>query len=108
MCGCGYETPTHKYKDMDGLRVHELGEGGCCRMIASGDLEPTNFRMEVWSSHIGTKHEKTFLTEVCDVNGITITKYTLTDQRGYSYNEELGVWTLPKDKSSINSIGDNW
>ena len=71
--------------------------------LATGNLVPTNFRMEVWTHHAGTKHETTFLTEVCDVNGYTITKYTLTDQRGYNQNED-GSWSLPKSEESINSI----
>lgn len=108
MCGCGYGIPTHPYKDMEGLRVHVLGEGTCCRVIATGKLIPKNFRLEVWTTLAGTKHEKTFLTEVCDVDDVTITKYTLTDQRGYNYDKETDTWSHPKHKSSINSIGDNW
>lgn len=108
MCGCGYGIATHPFRELKGLRVHVLGEGSCCRMIAQGNLVPKNFRLEVWTHNIGTEHETTFLTEVCDVDGITITKYTLTDQRNYSYSEEFDVWTLPKSRESINSIGDNW
>lgn len=108
MCGCGYGIATHPFPGLEGLRVHVLGEGSCCRTQATGDLIPTNFRMEVWTHHAGTEHEKTFLTEVCDVNGITITKYTLTDQRGYNYDEEFGFWSVPKNRESVNSIGDEW
>src|SRR5438105_2517646 len=105
MCGCGHGIPAYSYKDLEGLRVHILGEGTCCRKIATGSLVPENFRMEVWTTLAGTEHEKTFLTEVCDVNGITITKFTLTNQRGYNLNEETGLWSLPKSEESVNSIG---
>ncbi len=98
MCGCGHGVATHTFKDMEGLRVHILGEGNCCRVIATGDMIPTNFRMEVWTHYSGTEHEKTFLTEVCDVNGHTITKYTLTDQRGYNYDEEFNIWSYPNNQ----------
>jgi hypothetical protein len=108
LCGCGYGVATHPCQDMEGLVLHVLGEGSCCRMIATGDLIPTNFRMEVWTSYEGTEHENTFLTEVCTVNNQTVTKYTLTDQRGYNYNKEFGIWSLPKSRESTNSIGDNW
>ena len=108
MCGCGYEEPTHKFKEMEGLRVHVLGEGNCCRTVATGNMIPKNFRMEVWTSNAGTEHEHTFLTEVCELNGQTVTKYTLTDQRGYCYDEDFGIWSHPKNRDSVNSIGDNW
>lgn len=108
MCGCGYGVATHSFDGMDGLRLHILGHGTCCRMIAEGDLIPTDFRMELWTSYEGTIHEHTSLMEVCSVNGQTITTYTLTDQRSYHFHEESNVWSLPKSKESINSIGDEW
>jgi hypothetical protein len=108
MCGCGHGIATHPFEGLEGLRVHVLGEGSCCRTIATGSMIPKNFRMEVWTHHVGTEYEKTFLTEVCEVNKQTITKYTLTDQRGYNYDSKFGIWSHPKSRESINSIGDEW
>lgn len=108
MCGCGHGKATHTFKDMEGLRVHVLGEGSCCRTIATGSMIPKNFHMEVWTNNVGTEHEKTFLTEVCNVDKKTITKYTLTDQRGYNYDEDFKIWSHPKSRGSVNSIGDEW
>lgn len=93
-CGCGYGVASHPYKDLEGLRVHELGVGSCCRNIATGSFIPTNFRIIDG-------------VEVCDVNGYTITKYTLTNQRSYNKHEE-GVWSVPKIEESIISIGEEW
>lgn len=102
LCGCGHGTPTHPFEGLDGLRVHVVGEGSCCRKIATGDLIPTNFRLELWKHQNG----KSGIVEVCTVNGYTITEWTLKNQRGY--DNAHGVWTLPKSEDSINSIGDNW
>lgn len=71
-----------------------LGANHCYRMEATGELIPKDFR-EDWN------------TTVCTVNGYTITKYTLINQRLYHLHEN-GVWSLPKDKSSTISIGDEW
>lgn len=72
---------------------HPLGEGECYRKLATGNLIPTNFRTD----------ERGF--KVCDVNGYTITEYTLKDQRLY-HQHENGEWSLPKDESSVNSLPD--
>jgi hypothetical protein len=77
---------------------HPLGEGKCFRMEATGKLIPANFRMQVFEDRI---------EEVCTVNDYTITTWTLMNQRLYSKHEN-GIWSLPKDKSSVNSIGDDW
>jgi len=89
-CGCGHGIATHPYKNLQGLRVHELGKGNCCRKLATGSLIPSNFRIVN-----GMK--------VCDVNGYTITEYTLFEQRLYSKHED-GSWSLPKDEKSVNSL----
>jgi hypothetical protein len=97
-CGCGYGVATHPFEDMEGLRVHELGEGTCCRMITTGSLIPTDFRMQVYNDRI---------EEVCTVNGQTITTWTLRNQRLYTKHDN-GVWSLPKNKESTNSLPDEW
>lgn len=79
-CSCGYgDGPDHV-----------LSEGRCCRKLATGSLVPTNFR-----SRNGAM--------VCDVNGYTITEYTLLHQRCYS-QLSTGEWSLPKHEKSINSL----
>jgi hypothetical protein len=69
---------------------HPLGKGGCYRKLARGKLVPKNFRT---INNI----------KACDVEGYTITEYTLLHQRCYHQHED-GRWSLPKDESSINSI----
>jgi hypothetical protein len=101
LCGCGYGKPTHKWKDMEGLRVHILGEGTCCRMEAKGDDIPVRF-------YEADFHGDGRMIKVVDTGKETLTEYTLRNQRMYSYHEESGVWSLPKNRGSINSIGDNW
>lgn len=81
-CGCG---------GADGL--HPLGINECYRKFAFGNLVPTNFRREKGIN-------------VCDVNGYTITVYTLRSQRLY-HNHGENIWSLPKDESSVNSIQMN-
>jgi hypothetical protein len=88
-CGCGGATLNVKFGNQE---FHLLGITGCLRKEATGNLIPTNFRTEN-----GVK--------VCDVNGYTITEYTLYNQRLYHF--EGTVWSLPKDESSINSIEIN-
>jgi len=95
LCGCGYGTPTHHYKNSEKPKLHELGKNGCCRKKAEGNLIPTNFREENDS-------------QVCDVNGYTITTYTLFNQRLYSYHKDNDVWSLPKNEESTNSLPDNF
>jgi len=107
LCGCGHGEATHPFEGLEGLRLHVLGEGNCARKLAIGNLVPTNFRFEVWTTLAGTPHESTFLTEVCDVNGQTITAYTLKHQRMYSQHED-GSWSLLKSEESTISIGEEW
>ena len=87
-CGCGYGA------------YHTLGEGECFRKEATGNLIPTNFRKEKWFDSWKEAYD------VCDVNGHSITVWTLINQRGYS--ERDGIWSLPKTEDSIISIGENW
>lgn len=93
LCGCGYGIPKLPYQNKE-LVLHILGSGSCCRKLAKGNLKPTNFRKENG-------------IDVCDVNGYTITVFTLINQRIYAQHEN-GEWSLPKDEESINTIGDNW
>lgn len=83
-CGCGGGKG----------KIHPLGQDGCLRKLATGDLVPKNFRTEN-----GIK--------VCTVNGYTITEYTLLHQRTYHKHED-GNWSLPKSEDSIISIGEEW
>lgn len=78
-CGCGGISGSH-----------EMGSEKCFREIAKGDLIPKNFRINERGQ------------EVCDVSGHTITKYTLINQR--CYHLDHGIWNLPKDHSSYNSV----
>lgn len=73
---------------------HEVSTGGCFRKIAPPHLIPTDFRVENGM-------------DVCTVNGTTISTFTLYQQRLYG---SIGgsVWTMPKDESSVISIGENW
>lgn len=105
MCGCGHGIATHPFEGMEGLIVHVLGYGTCCREIAKAEMIPTNFRHEVWYNQYS---EQSNLVEVCTVNGQCITVYTLKNQRGFNYDEEFGVWSHPKSRESINSLGDEW
>lgn len=73
--------------------IHSLGFDKCYRKLATGDLIPTNFRLERG-------------VNVCDVRGYTITVYTLKSQRLY-HNHGENVWSLPKDDNSVNSIQMN-
>jgi len=82
-CGCGYGPD------------HPLSEGKCYRKLATEDLIPINFRQK--------KNRFNKYIDVCDVNGQTITVYTLKHQRMYAQNKD-GTWTLPKDESSLNSL----
>lgn len=88
-CSCGGNARNVEFGNK---AFHMLGVTGCLRKEATGNLIPTNFRIEN-----GTK--------VCDVNGYTITEYTLYNQRLYAF--EGNVWSLPKDESSVNSIEDS-
>ena len=88
-CSCGGNALNVEF----GTKAfHMLGVTGCLRKEATADLIPVHFRTEN-----GVK--------VCDVKGITITEYTLYNQRLYAFRG--GVWSLPKDESSINSIEMN-
>ena len=100
MCGCGYGIATHPSEGLDGLRLHLLGAGDCCRTIATGNLIPKNFRMVPWSDDT--------TTEVCEVNSQTITTYTLLYQRMYNYDDKSKTWSCLKIPDSINSIGNDW
>lgn len=100
-CGCGYGKPTHKYGDLEGLRVHVLGEGTCCRMEAVGDDAPVRF-------YEADFHRNGELVKMVDTGRETLTEYTFRNQRLYSFHKESGIWSLPKNRGSINSIGDNW
>lgn len=94
LCGCGHGPKTHYAPGLDDRpRMHVVEEGTCCRKIATGNLVPTNFRTENG-------------VEVCDVNGYTITQYTLRYQRSYANKGD--VWTLPKSEDSTNSLEGNW
>lgn len=90
-CSCGYGDGPN----------HILGEGKCCRKEATGNLIPTNFRkvklIESWKEPY----------DCCDVNGYTITMYTLTGQRGYHQHPD-GRWSLPKSEESHNSLEGEW
>jgi hypothetical protein len=73
-------------------------------MIATGNLEPQSLRTELWTTLEGTEWEHSFFTQVCEINGQTVTEFTLTNQRGYNYNKEANIWSLPKSNESINSL----
>lgn len=88
LCGCGHGIPTHG-------KLHELSVGTCCRRLATGDEIPTNFRVDNGM-------------EVCDVNGHTITVYTLKNQRLYAKHRDTGLWTRLKSDESTISIGEEW
>lgn len=79
-CSCGGGEGSH----------HLISFGNCFRKMATGDLIPTNFRIENG-------------VNVCDVRGYTITEYTLLSQRLYAQHPD-GQWSLPKSEDSINSI----
>ena len=100
LCGCGHGKATHTFKGMEdrGFIVHILGEGNCCRQLCTEQEAPTNFRLESW---------KKTLTEMCTVNGQSISVYTLTNQRSYNRHPD-GTWSRLKKAESINSIGDEW
>ncbi len=83
LCSCGGGNGVN----------HILGKGKCYRKEATGNLIPTNFRKEKY--------------DCCDVKGITITVFTLTQQRGYTQHPD-GRWSLPKSEESIITIGENW
>lgn len=80
---------------------HTLGEGNCFRKEATGKLIPINFRKEP------LLHAHSRPVDVCDVNGYTITEYTLRNQRLYSEHPN-GRWSLPKGEESTNSLEGNW
>jgi len=88
-CSCGGDSHPH----------HILGKNGCYRKKATGKLIPTNFRKEKIISHEPI--------DVCDVNGYTITVFTLKNQRLYSQHSN-GEWSLPKDESSTISLVGEW
>ncbi len=94
MCGCGYGTATHAHNNSKDLLIHKLGEGNCCRKIATGELIPKDFRIENG-------------IEICNVNGYAITKYTLINQRLYGQDEN-GIWSLPKNEESTVSLVGNY
>ena len=100
-CGCGYGKATHPWKGQEGLRVHVLDEDGCCRMVAVGGYAPTRF-------YECDFHDDGNMIKMVATGRGSMTEYTFRHQRMYAYHEESGVWSLPKDKGSINSIGDNW
>lgn len=81
---------------------HQLGKDGCFRMKAVGKLIPINFRKE---RLIPSVHKQPI--NVCDINGYSISVYTLKHQRLYAEIAD-GIWSLPKDKSSINSLEGDW
>jgi hypothetical protein len=87
-CSCGYGNGKN----------HTLSEGNCARQLATGSLIPTNFRKERLIPNI---HKKPI--EVCDVNGYTISVWTLKNQRMYAQKPD-GAWTLPKNKKSTHSL----
>ncbi len=89
-CGCGYE------------KNHILGKGNCYRKEATNNLTPINFRKE----RLINEPHKTPI-DVCDLDGYTITVYTLKSQRCYSQHSD-GRWSLPKNAGSINSLEGNW
>ena len=106
-CGCGHGTASHPFKGLSGLRVHQLSTGNCCRRIAIKSEIPSNFRWVSETSLKGTRHEKNTLIQYCDISNQTVSVWTLKNQRGYSYDRKNRIWTLPKLKSSINSLPDN-
>jgi hypothetical protein len=85
-CSCGHGSGPN----------HILSEGNCCRKKATGNLIPTNFRKEKWFDW-----KEPY--DVCDVNGYSITVFTLKQQRGYSQHSN-GDWSLPKSEESITSL----
>lgn len=92
LCSCGGGDGAY----------HPLGKGGCFRMKAEEKLIPTNFRKERLVPAI---HKEPI--DVCDVNGYSISVYTLKCQRLYAQHPN-GDWSLPKDESSINSLEGGW
>ena len=89
-CGCGYGS--------EGICLHEVSTGECCRKIVSKEREPHSFGTErlVPSIHAVP-------IECCTVDGQRITVYTLKYQRGY-HQHESGRWSMPKDEESIDSL----
>ena len=87
LCGCGN---SYKIIGDDGIlgTQHTLGENGCLRAEVIGSLIPTNFREEIGKG--GIKYLW------CDVNGYSITNYTLINQRLYNKHPN-GKWSCPKD-----------
>lgn len=77
-CYCGGGAPA----------PHELGVEKCYREIAKDKYLPIP---SASGNYI--------------VNGHEVTEYTLVHQRLYS-KHECGIWSLPKDHSSINSLPD--
>ncbi len=75
-CGGGASTP------------HKLGIEGCYREIAKGKCLPIPLEN---GNYI--------------VEGYEVTEYTLLHQRLYA-KHECGIWSIPKDHSSVNSLPD--
>jgi hypothetical protein len=97
LCNCGGENVSELIKvTHNPNRGHILGKGGCFRKEAVGGLVPSDFR-----------YNETYGYNECKVNGYYITVFTLLHQRCYSFHEEAGIWSLPKDESSVNSIEMN-
>lgn len=80
-CNCG-----------GGDKNHIISEGKCYRKEAVGELIPINFR---------TVNNM----KMCDVNGYSITEFTLYNQRLYHQHED-GRWSLTKSGSK-NTIDFN-
>lgn len=91
-CSCGGKQLIDFNNAVAQHYVHNLGEQGCYKKVATGNLIPINFRVNENESVI------------CDVNGHTITEFTLLQQRDYFYHEKENVWSLLKDEESITSL----
>ena len=76
-CGCG------------GLdNIHLLGRSKCYREWVSEKNSPIELSNDRWL-----------------LDGVVITGCTLREQRGY-YRHSNGVWSMPKDHESKNSLED--
>lgn len=102
LCSCGHGRHSIEFYEPGHpnhgeIICHEVEKDGCCRKIVPSHLIPTNFRKE--QLFVNWPKEG---YECCDANGVTITVYTLTQQRGYSNRN--GTWTMPKSEDSIDSL----
>ena len=75
-CNCGGINKSHTIGDID-----------CLREIFIGKIRKISNEQNIFF-----------------VEGKTITRFTLEQQRGFKYHPNIKKWSRPKDRDSINSI----